>query len=340
LTDPQEVFVPILDDHHDGKHPVETDGAWSESYYFNAYDPGVDTGFFSRIGIRPNEGTIDASLSVWLPNGDVAHLRAERPQHEMIDAHLEVGPITYECVSSMREWRLRGRGSAWVQHLSPLPDTSRGQRVMSDLDVDVTFHALTPAIGVDGQGRDKSGAAGVAKASVGKGHLEQAGRWTGSIAVDGTAYPFGDARGNRDKSWGPRRWGGPRMWRWFSINIGDDVAFGGIRIDTEVGNLHRGWVWRDGTATSVQEWQVRTELADDDLTQRVVHLTVRDKAGRSHELRGDLLRVAPLSRTGAPGGTLVNEGLTRWTYEGRTGTGIAEYLHQLDANGRPLTPIE
>ena len=34
------------------------------------------------------------------------------------------------------------------------------------------------------------------------------------------------------------------------------------------------------------------------------------------------------------------EGLARWTYEGRTGQGISEYLHQLDDDNRPLTPIE
>jgi hypothetical protein len=332
--------MPILDDHHDRKHPVETDGAWSESYYFNAYDSVVDSGFFSRIGIRPNEGTMDASLSVWLPNGDVAHLRAERPQKKMIDTHLEVGSIVYDCVTPMKEWRLRGQGSAVVQRLGANALAAADGRATTDLDVDVTFRAVTPAIGVDGQGGEKHGAAGVTSASVGKGHFEQAGAWSGSISVDGTTHRFTDARGNRDKSWGPRRWGGPKMWRWFSINIGDDVAFGGIRIDTEVGNLHRGWVWRDGTATSVQEWRMRTELADDNLTQRVVHLTVLDKAGRAHELRGDLLRVAPLARPGRTGGTIVNEGLTRWTYEGRTGTGIAEYLHQLDENGRPGTPIE
>jgi hypothetical protein len=332
--------MPILEDHHDRQHPVEGDGAWSESYYFNAYDTVVDAGFFSRIGIRPNEGTIDASLSVWLPSGDVAHLRAERPQGEMIDSHLEVGPITYECITPMREWRLRGVGSALVQALGPHAPAPHGEHATCDLEVDVTFHAFTPPIGVDGQGREKHGASRLVSASVGKGHFEQAGRWTGSIAVDGVVHHLVDARGNRDKSWGPRQWGGPKMWRWFSINIGDAVAFGGIRIDTEVGNLHRGWVWRDGVATSVKEWQVRTELAEDDLTQRVVHLTVLDKAGRSHALRGDLLRVAPLSRRADAGGTLVNEGLTRWTYEGRAGTGIAEYLHQLDTDGRPIVAIE
>lgn len=48
--------MPILDARHDLAHPVETDTAWSESDYFNAYDPDTDSGLFSRIGIRPNEG--------------------------------------------------------------------------------------------------------------------------------------------------------------------------------------------------------------------------------------------------------------------------------------------
>ena len=55
-----------------------------------------------------------------------------------------------------------------------------------------------------------------------------------------------------------------------------------------------------------------------------------DKAGRVHELRGDLLRVAGVPHRIGERRTIVNEGLARWTYEGRTGFGIAEYLHQLD----------
>ena len=38
--------------------------------------------------------------------------------------------------------------------------------------------------------------------------------------------------------------------------------------------------------------------------------------------------------------TMLNEGLARWTHEGHEGFGIAEYLHQLDAEGRPVVPIE
>jgi hypothetical protein len=319
--------VPILDERHDLAHEVEDDPAWSESYYFNAYDPVTDSGFFTRIGVRPNEGTIDVGMSVWLPGGALAEYRYVREQDEMVDRVLEVGAVRYEMLEPLRAWRLTMDGDAAVADGRAVP-----------VGLDVRFEALTPAIGVDATSAPAkaSGASAATSASVGKGHLEQAGRWHGTLTVDGTAHEWGEARGNRDKSWGPRRWGGPAMWRWFSINVGDDVHFGGIRIGTDAGDLHRGWVWRDGEAASIKEWQVRTELEDDALTHRVSHVTAVDKRGRSHELRGDLLRVAPVGRTG----TVVNEGLARWTYEGRTGYGIAEYLHQLDDAGRPLVPIE
>ena len=116
--------------------------------------------------------------------------------------------------------------------------------------LDVRFDAITPAIGTDGQpsGGPKSAEAAAAAGTVGKGHLEQAGRWTG-FARRSTARVTSGAgpHGNRDRSWGPRRWGGPKMWRWFSINVGEDMHFGGIRLGTDAGDLHRGWVW-DGTS--------------------------------------------------------------------------------------------
>jgi hypothetical protein len=50
-----------------------------------------------------------------------------------------------------------------------------------------------------------------------------------------------------------------------------------------------------------------------------------------HALDAEVFRVSP-GRSGIrPDSTIVNEGLARWTYEGRTGYGISEYLHQLEA---------
>jgi hypothetical protein len=236
----------------------------------------------------------------------------------------------------MREWRISADTRAQARAL----DGPHAPRRTVRLALDARFQALIPAIGVDGQGRSGSGASAATGQSVGKGHLEQAGRWAGWIEVDGERMELRDARGNRDKSWGPRRWGGPRMWRWFSVNLGDDVHFGGIRIATAAGDLHRGWVWADGSHASVTHWDVRTELAADGLTHRATTVRATDKLGRVHELRGDLLRVAPVEHDHRGRRTLLNEGLARWTSEGRTGYGIAEYLHQLDTDGRPVVPVE
>jgi hypothetical protein len=338
--------VPILDASHDFAHPVESDSAWSESYYFNAYDPAVDAGLFTRIGVRPNEGTMDVGLSVWLPGDRIANVRGVREQHEMTDSDLDVGGVRYERVEPMRTWRITADADCEVLDLTG--DTTPGSGRTGRLAVDLTFRSLTPAIGTDGTGRERRSddTAAATASTVGKGHLEQAGTWEGTIALDGDTWALSaaTARGNRDKSWGPRRWGGPQMWRWFSINIPgpDDVGthFGGIRIGTPAGDLHRGWVWRDGEAASIRRWDVRTELAGDGLTHRVSHVTATDKTGRVHELRGDILRVYGVPHRTGERRTIVNEGLARWTYEGRTGYGISEYLHQLDDEGRPLVPIE
>jgi hypothetical protein len=312
--------MPVLDASHDFAHPVEGDSAWSESYYFNAYCPVVDAGFFTRIGVRPNEGTIDVGMSLWLPNDNFVHLAESRPEFEMIDTGLEVGGVRYERIEPLKQWRITANTAAF--------------------SLDCTFDALTPAVGVDGQGRDNKGASASTATTVGKGHLEQAGRWTGWIEAQGTRSTFVDARGNRDKSWGPRRWGGPKMWRWFSINIGDDTHFGGIRIGTDAGDLHRGWVWTNGAHSSIREWKVTTELAPDGVTHTKTHVNATDKSGRVHELHADILRVSPGPVGIRPDTTIVNEGLARWHYEGRTGYGISEYLHQLNGDARPVVPIE
>lgn len=337
--------MPILDARHDLAHPVEGDTAWSESYYFNAYDPGSDSGLFTRIGIRPNEGTMDVGMSLWLPGGELGEYRWVKEQRDMVDTVLDVGAVRYEMLEALRSWRLTMDDAVQARPTGKTRAEAEAEAHPVKVALDVQFDAVTPAVGTDGQpgGGPKSKEAAAASGTVGKGHLEQAGRWTGTLTVDGVTHEWKGAHGNRDRSWGPRRWGGPKMWRWFSINIGDDLHFGGIRLGTDAGDLHRGWVWDGTRATSVAEWRVRTELEDDGVTHRVVHLDVVDKSGRTFPLRGDVLRIAPI---GQAGGTLVNEGLARWTYEGgadgdrRTGYGIAEYLHQLDDGGRPVVPVE
>ena len=119
---------PVLAESHDRAHPVETDTAWSESYYFNCYDPDADVGFYTRVGVRPNEGTIDVGLAVWLPGGGIDHIGHRREQTEMVDSILDVGPVRYEMIEPMKQWRL----------------TASGTSAKGDLAMDVQFDARTP----------------------------------------------------------------------------------------------------------------------------------------------------------------------------------------------------
>ena len=236
---------------------------------------------------------------------------------------LVVGGVRYEMLEAMKSWRI----TADVDAVGP------GRRHRCDrtptvrLAVDVRFDALSRRWGPTASRTDgaRTAEAAAATGTTGKGHLEQAGRWAGSVTVDGVVHPWDGALGNRDRSWGPRRWGGPTMWRWFSINIGESLHFGGIRLGTVAGDLHRGWVSEDGRVTSIREWRLRTELADDGLTQQRVHAVVVDKQDRHYELTGDVLRVADI---GKAGGTVVNEGLTRWTYRTDDGRGPVRVRHR------------
>src|SRR5690606_28902954 len=167
----------------DFAHPVESDSAWSESYYFNAYDPAVDAGLFTRIGVLPNEGTMDVGLSVWLPGDRIANVRGVREQHEMTDDDLDVGGVRYERVEPMRTWRITADADCEVLDLAG--DTTPGSGRPGRLVVDLTFRSLTPAIGTDGTGRERRSddTAAATASTVGKGHLEQAGTWEGTIAL-------------------------------------------------------------------------------------------------------------------------------------------------------------
>jgi hypothetical protein len=320
--------MPILEAKHDYAHPVEADDLhWSESYYFNGYCPRTDTGLLGRIGIRPNEGRVEGFLGIWAPGGGVVCLDADGSTDRMFDTVLEVGGLRFTMEEPMKRWRLHGEGRS-----------RDGKRVR----LDAHFKALTPALGVDGQGRKFDGAKAIVMNTIASGHLEQAGAWTGTAEVDGAVFTLDGGRGNRDKSWGSREpkgeRGGLEMWRWFSINIGDDVHFGGIRMGTEAGDVHKGWVWRDGRSSSIRRLDLHTAVDDDGMTPRSLEAVITDKEGREHRLRGEVLRVWEMVHDET---MALQECLTRFELAGvGTGHGISEYMHRLDASGRPTRRVE
>ena len=96
-------------------HPILSDNAWSESYYFNFVDPSTGLGMFTRMGFRPGSGWVDALHVVYLGGKRVAFTYGRRPIEAPLsnyDGDLSAGDLTIECVEHFKQWRLRFEGDA------------------------------------------------------------------------------------------------------------------------------------------------------------------------------------------------------------------------------------
>ena len=190
---------------------------------------------------------MDVGLSLWLPDGELGRVPRVKEQREMVDtdARGRGGPLRDARAAAVVA---PDHGRATCRR-GPACGARRRPRLYA-VGLDLRFDAVTPAIGTDGQpsGGPKSAEAAARRRHGRQGAL-RAGRRLDGRARRSTArrHEWHGALGNRDRSWGPRRWGGPTMWRWFSINVDEDLHFGGIRLGTDDGDLHRGWVWDDGT---------------------------------------------------------------------------------------------
>ena len=136
---------------------------------------------------------MDVGCRCGSPTGELGEYRWVKEQREMVDTVLEVGAVRYEMLerSAVVAPDHGGRG-AGPRLRAGATRTTRPVTVA----LDVRFDAVTPAIGTDGQpsGGPKSAEAAAAAGTVGKGHLEQAGRWTGTLTVDGVRARVARAR--------------------------------------------------------------------------------------------------------------------------------------------------
>ena len=282
---------------------------------------------------------MDVGMSLWLPGGELGEYRGGKEQRTMVDTVLEVGAVRYEMLEALQSWRLTTVTE--VQARARACGASQIQPVHVALDV--RFDAVTPAIGTDGQpsGGPQSAEAAAAAGTVGKGHLEQAGRWTGGIRSTARATS-GSARTATAIAPGARADGAARGCGGGSPSTSTRTSTSAASGSAPRPATSTAAGCGTATRTSVGRVDVTTELAEDGVDPACRAPRGAGQGGPQFRLRGDVLRVADIGRAG---GTMVNEGLARWTYEdpdgaARTGYGICEYLHQLDAAGRPVVAVE
>jgi len=321
-------------------HPVGPHDAWSESYYFNFYDPDTEVGAFTRMGFRPNDGWADALHAVYLPGGRVAFTYGRRTDltPEVVSAlgpaDPTVGNLTLRRGEAFRRWDIVYSGEAQDMDdptvmLAATRDRPAGWSRSAHLDMEVAFDAISgPHYAVGGT----------------QGHFEQTGRVSGTVRLADERWDV-NGFGVRDKSWGPRTWQGPSgsaaksagpaaveqgcFLNWFSMNFGADLALGGACGRTADGTFRgKGWIQRDGETLELTEVTMTTEFdSGNPLLHRTVQLQAVDSQGASIVVDGTVLTICPTKIPRRDGVTFVNEGLARFETDGRVGFGISEHWH-------------
>ncbi len=293
---------------------------WSDSFYFGGGDPR-GTAFYSRIGLRPNEGRIEGALGLWLPDGRFALAFArEAPR---ADAAIAAGALRFTCEQALSLWSIEIAGTAALfpraedlaagrEHATPVPVAGR-----------LRFMAWDEPISIG-----MAGVRGVADR-----HYEQPGSVAGVLEVAGRRIPIAGA-GLRDHSWGVRDWQGVPWWRWYGMVVDPDTYLLVNEIGTvDGGAAAGGWLHREGAGAPVVACASQTEYDPDLGCQRRFTARVRDARGREARLEGEAISVAPLRQRRDGRLTQVNEGLTRLRWDGHEGLGISEYLIQAPADG-------
>jgi hypothetical protein len=287
---------------------------WSDSFYFGGGDPRRGVALYTRIGRRPNEGRIEGALGIWLPDGRFLLAFGRDSDAERIAA----GPVSYECGLPFELWRLnvdgRGRVYARAEDIALAPDSYEE----AELGGELRFSAWTGPIEFESGLSD----------AVATRHYEQPGSLAGVIELEGERVPLAGA-GMRDHSWGVRDWQSVPYWRWFGMVVDPDnfVMLNNVGL-ANGGETVGGCLMLDGRLAPVVTGETDSELHPELGCQRSFTARARDELGRETELRGEAVSVAPLRQRRDGRLTLVNEGLTRLSWEGHEGLGISEYLIQ------------
>lgn len=294
----------MVEHHRDDEFhpPASDDPYWAETCWFTFTVPERRLSGQLYPFFQPNLGVVSAGAYLWDPSGsspaDALYARQfwhlPIPDRPLSDLTLANG-ISYRCVEPLRRYEI-----SYVDPDEPGPTSGAHFRL--------SFTALAPPH------------------YLGDSHLDQPGRFVGTVTLDGAEIAV-DSFGFRDRSWGPRSQfgagihGTPAEAGGYSYATASaEHAFHAVTMDFGDGpvGIH-GYVARDG------EWSAlatgtRTVTSRDPATghPRTVVLRLADALGRRVEAEGTCLNGLGFFLN--PNLYTVNC-LTQWSFDGVTAFG-------------------
>jgi phosphohistidine swiveling domain-containing protein len=325
----QAACLSEADPADEGLHELEAHPLARESVYFNAQDEARGLHLVASLGLRRGQRG-EALLALGLPDGRVLFaldLQAARVRPELF----AVGgsSVTWSPTRLSFEGRVAAHEASRFPP-GPIP-AFLAPRVVQ-LSLSLEFSGTTPAFDLS-QGLPSEALR--ALRPLGRHHVEQSGRWTGAIVVDGRRFEF-EGPGGRDHSWGLRDWNAADHWRLFTACLGDDLAVHALAVGVEGRRVEGGFLWRAGRAEPITS--VRYAAAGPGGRPGSLELEVASAAGPPLLLRGRVARTltvpVQLARNpfrhlaGRPYRMMLHENFTLYEALGRSGRGMAEFTER------------
>lgn len=335
--------APAVDPVHDRFHaPDPARERWRESFYFNVYDFRHGIGIYSSVGYRPAKGSFGSMQVLW-GLGRSALGASEFGRYDVHDGHREVAGLRYAPRAALGAWdvvfdgRLNDAGAGVAGDAEAMAPVGTAPCATVDVSYTLRFTPDQPAY-LYKENPEWDG--------LFDGHLDEVGRVTGTLTVDGKTYDI-DGRGAKDHSWGVRDWARPRGWRWSDLLFEDGpevtlwrATFDGTRW------LQDGAVYADGEAFPIDGFHEAVTFASRPRADRPATWEF-DVSASPHRLRGraEILQVTPLLFTirdeHGHRATMWND---RTVFrcelaDGRVGVGSAEFQFRAPASGPAPRPL-
>jgi hypothetical protein len=290
-----------ISDAHERLHPIEDPSPhWSDSLYFNAWDPGTDTFVMSRIAVLGNAGRVTGGWLVWV-DGTLTHAYGRELT--------EIPPTDWDVMATDGlTYRMLASGRSWAVQLDD-----------GDTRAHLEWHGDSPATSYDAHPD------GPLPKAVAWGHYEQSCRVTGDLVLGDRRIPF-DGRGQRDHSWGFRHWAGLHQWHWVTGFLRDGRAFNLFEVHTHDDTTSvNGYVHGpDGDDYIVAA--ERTLLRADDGGAASFQLAATTAGGTVLRVTGERAGASIPVRPAEDQPAVVHETPVRLDADGVTGYGIYEHL--------------
>ncbi|HEX7166382.1 MAG TPA: hypothetical protein VF230_05305 [Acidimicrobiales bacterium] len=289
-------------------HPVEDPSPhWSDSLYFNVWDPGSGLFLLTRMAVLPNQPGATAGVLAWRrgePFYGYGHNLDDMPLADWDD--MTIGQLRYREIEPLQSWEVRLDAGDARLYL-------RWDGFTGVVDYADNAHPLPRAVAW--------------------GHYEQTCRVRGEATLGGESFTV-DGFGQRDHSWGYRDWAGVGEWHWVTGFVGDGArSFNLFHVVQPNGQTTVNGFVHDGGSDLLIVGADRATTEGAGRVPEGYDLVLHVEGDRRFSFRGDADGAEVPVRPGG-GATVVHERPMRLaTDDGLEGMGVYELLENSTAGG-------